>query len=74
VNWESLWFNHAQRRMRQFVTTPFAILVVFAPVALLTSAISSLNQQFCAVRAAAAAAAGMYCNQAESKMIRIIFL
>jgi DNA-directed RNA polymerase III subunit RPC2 len=47
VNWESLWFNHSQRRLRQFMTTPFAILVVFAPVSLLTSAISSLNSQFC---------------------------
>lgn len=47
VNWESLWFNHSQRRLRQFVTTPFAILVVFAPVSLLTSAISSLNSTFC---------------------------
>lgn len=44
VNWESLWFNHSQRLLRQFVTTPFAILVVFAPVSLLTSAISSLNR------------------------------
>jgi hypothetical protein len=29
------------------VTTPFAILVVFAPVSLLTSAISQLNSTFC---------------------------
>lgn len=47
VNWEALWFNHSQRRLRQFLTTPLAILVVFAPVSLLTSAISSLNTQFC---------------------------
>jgi hypothetical protein len=59
VNWESLWFNHGQRRVRQFVTTPFAILVVFAPVSLLTSAISSLNTQFCQVRAGAAAGAAV---------------
>lgn len=45
VNWESLWFNHAQRTFRGWVTTPFAVLVVLLPVSLLTSAISQLNSQ-----------------------------
>lgn len=57
VNWESLWFNHRQRQIRAFATTPFAILVVGAPVSLLTSAISSLSGTFCS-----AVKWDVYCN------------
>ncbi|KAF8056000.1 ERD4 [Scenedesmus sp. PABB004] len=48
VNWESLWFNHGQRVLRGWLTVPAVVFVVLLPVSLLTSAISSLNSQFCA--------------------------
>eukprot|EP00878_Enallax_costatus_P009758 GHUV01010191.1.p1 GENE.GHUV01010191.1~~GHUV01010191.1.p1 ORF type:complete len:1012 (+),score=268.71 GHUV01010191.1:434-3469(+) len=47
VNWQALWFNHAQRTWRGWATTPFAVIVVLLPVSLLTSAISQLNATFC---------------------------
>lgn len=47
VNWQSLWFNHQQRVLRGWLTTPFAVIVVLLPVSGLTSAISMLNSEFC---------------------------
>jgi hypothetical protein len=51
VNWQALWYNHGQRVLRGWLAAPFAIIVVLLPVSLLTSAISSLNDEFCRVRA-----------------------
>ena len=45
VNWQSLWFNHQQRVLRGWLTTPFAVIVVLLPVSGLTSAISMLNSE-----------------------------
>ncbi|KAI8469089.1 MAG: hypothetical protein J3K34DRAFT_514584 [Monoraphidium minutum] len=36
VNWEALWFTHAQRVRRGFYVTPFIITLVLLPVSMLT--------------------------------------
>ncbi|KAI8465074.1 MAG: hypothetical protein J3K34DRAFT_525694 [Monoraphidium minutum] len=48
VNWEALWFTHAQRMRRGFFVTPFIIIIVLLPVSMLTSAMTQLNDLFCA--------------------------
>ncbi|KIY96999.1 ERD4-related membrane protein [Monoraphidium neglectum] len=47
VNWEALWFTHAQRVRRAFYVTPFLVVLVLLPVSLLTSAMTQLNDLFC---------------------------
>lgn len=47
VNWESLWFTHAQRVRRGFLVTPFIVVLVLLPVSMLTSAMSQLNDTLC---------------------------
>ncbi|KIZ06854.1 hypothetical protein MNEG_1105, partial [Monoraphidium neglectum] len=47
VNWEALWFTHAQRVFRGLMVTPFIILLVLLPVSMLTSAMTQLNDAIC---------------------------
>lgn len=45
---QALWFTHAQRVRRGFYATPFIIVLVMLPVSMLTSAMTQLNDLFCA--------------------------
>jgi hypothetical protein len=47
VNWQALWFTHAQRTLRMWLVAPVMVLIVLLPVSLLGAAATQITGLIC---------------------------